>query len=582
MAIAAEEWPMILGNAITVLPTDDLQTKYNWLKSSARDAVMGPLSATNRRALLLAPGLYALTSQFTLDTNYVDLIGLGCPTDACLTRETGGTCVKQTANDTHLSNFTIQTTGIANGQLTGGDRGLEIAAADNTPSSYIDMHFLGTSSVNKQGFPVFGTSDMSGFWNRCHAGGHAWRVDIGKKLKATMYNCVSWYQTIGVFDPANGYGYSSFGGDALGAEISGRLIRCVAGIMSFGGCGQNGCDCSGYFEECRSGANSFATWRHFSGIALRCTAGFNSFASGAEIAGGAAKFSGICIDCIVSGKGSAGIELLTEDENKCFGMGPSGSLGLADNAKIINCRYGYYHESQLGVTRAATPQVLGTGAFAALTTNFAAGINANIILTAKLKGKKWNSASFRIVQGVEKGADLWSCSIVSDNIQVNYGINLAGTKTGTDLKNLLETNADITSVVTVALAGNGTALIDNSYSVQYLSGGADVPLIFGCHPSNPTHCPTDYTVKRFDNGHTYTNLGASAPIIFTLPPAVSGIAYTFAKALQQNLTINPNGSDTIDGGTSVANTAAESGKLITLKCFEDGKWITVYKTGAWS
>ena len=63
-----------LKNAVLVSPSDDLQVKYNWLKSSSRDGVMGALSATNRRTLILTPGVY--TGNLTADTDFVDCLQL--------------------------------------------------------------------------------------------------------------------------------------------------------------------------------------------------------------------------------------------------------------------------------------------------------------------------------------------------------------------------------------------------------------------------------------------------------------------------------------------------------------------------
>ena len=65
------------GNAVLITPSDDLQVKYDWLKSSDRDAEMGALSSTNRRTLILTPGTYTLSAILTLDIDYVDLTGLG-------------------------------------------------------------------------------------------------------------------------------------------------------------------------------------------------------------------------------------------------------------------------------------------------------------------------------------------------------------------------------------------------------------------------------------------------------------------------------------------------------------------------
>jgi len=67
------------GNCRIVYPGDDVMTAYNWLKSSERDAQMGTLSASNRRTLLLAPGVYACSPSTWVNNyvNYVDIQGSG-------------------------------------------------------------------------------------------------------------------------------------------------------------------------------------------------------------------------------------------------------------------------------------------------------------------------------------------------------------------------------------------------------------------------------------------------------------------------------------------------------------------------
>lgn len=61
------------SNGLIVYPDDDLQAAYDWLKSSDRNASMGVLSANNRRTLVLAAGIYPLTTTLILDTDYVDI-----------------------------------------------------------------------------------------------------------------------------------------------------------------------------------------------------------------------------------------------------------------------------------------------------------------------------------------------------------------------------------------------------------------------------------------------------------------------------------------------------------------------------
>ena len=72
-------------NALVVQPdkykvgNGTLQGAYDWLKSSARDGQMGALSAANRRTLFVTSGYYEML-QVTLDTDYVNIMGVGNPT----------------------------------------------------------------------------------------------------------------------------------------------------------------------------------------------------------------------------------------------------------------------------------------------------------------------------------------------------------------------------------------------------------------------------------------------------------------------------------------------------------------------
>ena len=65
-----------LDNSKIVGLDDDLQAAYDWLKSSDRDGQMGALADDNRRTLILAPGQHAITGNWEVDTDYVDISSL--------------------------------------------------------------------------------------------------------------------------------------------------------------------------------------------------------------------------------------------------------------------------------------------------------------------------------------------------------------------------------------------------------------------------------------------------------------------------------------------------------------------------
>jgi len=110
----------------------------------------------------------------------------------------------------------------------------------------------------------------------------------------------------------------------------------------------------------------------------------------------------------------------------------------------------------------------------------------------------------------------------------------------------------------------------------------------GIAANNHTLAPTNitassYTVSAFDNGQTFTNLGAGASVEFTLPAAIAGRHYTFVRAEAadtKDVLLTPAGSDTIDGGADLDNTADEIAKC-KLECLVTGNWVST-STGTWN
>jgi hypothetical protein len=293
-------------NAWMVRQTDDLQEKYNWLKSSERDAEMGVLSATNRRLLVLSPGTYTLTATLTLDTEFVDIISISNdPKDTIVTRGTGGHTVEQTANDITMRGFTIKNTGTVI-----GDHAFVINATNNTPSLYEYMHFFQVNTYQvpeKTRYPINSISDIYGTWYFCICSDYGWQLANDKTLGANMDFCTG--------------GIKSFGGDNPGATISGHLRNCVSGDQGFGGCLTYGIDITGILEDCTAGDNSYALGKTFSGIARRCVGGVKCFAGYKGTLDYYGTFSGYAEDCTASGAS--------------FG---SGHASCKNSGEIVRCR----------------------------------------------------------------------------------------------------------------------------------------------------------------------------------------------------------------------------------------------------
>lgn len=84
-----------------------------------------------------------------------------------------------------------------------------------------------------------------------------------------------------------------------------------------------------------------------------------------------------------------------------------------------------------------------------------------------------------------------------------------------------------------------------------------------------------FYVSKWDRGRTYTNSNSSGPIQYDLPPAESGLDYTFIDLdnyPDHDLTIMAYESETIGsfGNSVIFDDTTE--KFIHIKCFIDGHW----------
>jgi len=255
---------------------------------------------------------------------------------------------------------------------------------------------------------------------------------------------------------------------------------------------------------------------------------------------------------------------------------------------MIGCRVGREVDYASGVSGALATGTPSSWVAASLTTDMSGGDNSNIILTAVDKGRLGNEISFTIVPQVPA---LWTCIVTGKKITINKGTGL--TKTATELQAKLESNSDAMALVSVAQVGDGTGNIDESLTPPVnLSGGTQPPTFKDNHPWLPSVCKEDTTVYPFDNGHTYTNAGASAAVEFTLPDAVLGLKYTFIRTeagAGKDVKITPQSGDAIvqlDGtdlgnGDAYENTADAYGE-VTLECRIANKWQVTREIGTWA
>jgi hypothetical protein len=388
---------------------------------------------------------------------------------------------------------------------------------------------------------------------------------IGFYQNAAASNVNSVYRYMDFYTP----GDSCYAGDKLNGNITGRFERCVGGNESFGGCGGRGMpiDVTAVFIDCEAGYKSYAIGYECAGTFIRCTGGDHCFGGYSSSYYG--KFTGYAEDCEASGQS--------------FGMGdgdPSGHTKCYLSGKLKNCILGSKAKYAVGVLdeEGTTPDFYDRVAAASVTTA-QDGANNDLTLTMQDKGAWGNDYSLTYLQYGGGPTGLGNIHVIDNVIRVYID---SGVSTAADVKGYIEADADTTDLVTVTYAdGDGSGTVTTMSAIDF-SDGLDKPYMNSNHPWLATRCTANQTVRGIDNGHKFTNEGATGSVEFTLPPALMGLSYTFVKVTQQDVLITPNGTDTIDGLADLDNTAAESDKFVTLECFADGEWLSTVKTGTWA
>lgn len=99
---------------------------------------------------------------------------------------------------------------------------------------------------------------------------------------------------------------------------------------------------------------------------------------------------------------------------------------------------------------------------------------------------------------------------------------------------------------------------------------------------------TARTLTAVDCGKTFTNTGAGATVVFTLPSAAAGLEYTFSQLSNATITVQAVGNDMIrlpGGLTSTAAgtvTSAARGDFVTIRALDATNWCCVAHGGAWT
>lgn len=96
----------------------------------------------------------------------------------------------------------------------------------------------------------------------------------------------------------------------------------------------------------------------------------------------------------------------------------------------------------------------------------------------------------------------------------------------------------------------------------------------------------NFTVPANQTGTLYSNTGASAQVIFTLPDAVAGLVFAFANDAAQTLRIQAQTGDFIRIGGNSSSGGSQStssiGNSVTLAAISSTQWIAIGGVGAWT
>jgi hypothetical protein len=88
---------------------------------------------------------------------------------------------------------------------------------------------------------------------------------------------------------------------------------------------------------------------------------------------------------------------------------------------------------------------------------------------------------------------------------------------------------------------------------------------------------TPQTLTSATSGSLYHNTGATVAITVNLPAATAGLRYSFVRSAAYNITLDGNGSETING--ALTHTITSAGR-VDVECFVSGAWVVTSFAGA--
>lgn len=323
-----------------------------------------PLSATNRAAVLLPPGVYDMGNDgFEMDTEFVDIVGLGAPEDIHITSvygavDGGGTIIK-TCDNAFIKNLTISNQGP-------GSPSFDILA----PSGYAPSGVFPSEVIENVRFISFSTGlaymrqqwEFAGTYINCTAIGdliswamfsfpdggtfkncHATGIQHGFGYMAQVPGGTS-VNTAGTFENCSCYyGFGHYPETASNGTVSGTFRNCKADSYSFG---YNASIINAQFIGCQGGDFCFGSETTINptsntGVYRNCIAGSNSFSCG--LAAGSiinAQFYNCQgLDNCFNGKSISMVADNCVAQDRSFGYGVNSLVQHVFNgAKISKCK----------------------------------------------------------------------------------------------------------------------------------------------------------------------------------------------------------------------------------------------------
>lgn len=235
----ASALPSSTANYIIVAVTnDDDENGTNLLTAYAAAKLLTPngaaLSATNRATVIVPPGVYKLSVQLDVDTEFVDIVSLTGNRDVYLTTNT----IQIQADNVYIKGIDV---GIQIFDVLDSLSNIIVEKCKGGNYSFgswdIDGIASGTYIDCEGGQESFGWADASGTFIRCKSSGDS-SFGGNNTASGVFVDCESKQNSFG------GYGYASgtfincrgdnksFGGN-LGAFLTGKLYFCILNDSAF-------------------------------------------------------------------------------------------------------------------------------------------------------------------------------------------------------------------------------------------------------------------------------------------------------------------------------------------------------------